>query len=243
MTDNNQFENIIYTESVSYPADLPDPIQDRSWYLVWTQRLIALVFTIATIFLFGGIYQLSLVQQTPEDTPAGSYEKLIDQTERPIPTSVYILTESDSTQQVSTDNLVQKTNAILKQAAVELSLQHTQTVSAEDLPQDDKQIAGSPSALRNQLPDLNRDHLNIVVADGLAGVNGVAFVGRDVVAVAEYNATFDFRVLAHEVGHILTLEHTPDRRNLMRSGGSGATLTQDQAQQAYREAGRFESDT
>jgi hypothetical protein len=240
--NKNQFENIIYTESVSYPIDLPEPIQDRPWYQVWLQRMIALVFVFATVFLFGGIYQLSLVQQTPESTPAGSYENLIDQPERSIPTSLYVLTE-DGSSKINTNNLITKTNAILQQAAVELSLQRTNTIAAKDLPAGDKQIAGSPSALRDQLPELNPSHLNVVVADGLAGVNGVAFVGTNVVAVAEYNATFDFRVLAHEVGHILALEHTPDRRNLMRSGGSGTTLTQSQAQQVYRQASRFVSDT
>ncbi len=242
MSEHKQPKNIIYTESVSYPDDLPEPIQGRPWYRRWAHRLIALVFVFATIFLFGGIYQLGLVQQTPTDTPAGNYEKLVDQPTRTVPVTVYVLTE-EAEIDTGVTNLITKTNAILKQAAVSLSLERTEIVQVEDLPEDDRQIAGTPTALREQLPDLNPDHLNVVVTKGLTGLNGVAFVGRDVVAVAEYNATFDFRVLAHEVGHILSLTHTTNRRNLMRSGGSGVLLNNDQAQQAYQAAERFTTGT
>lgn len=203
--------------------------------------MIALVFVLATFFLFGGIYQLGLVQQTPTDTPAGNYKKLVDKPTRTIPATVYVLTEGASND-TDVNSLVIKTNAILKQAAVSLSLERTETVQVEDLPEGDREIAGTPKALREQLPDLNPDHLNVVATRGLTGLNGVAFVGRDVVAVAEYNATFDFRVLAHEVGHILSLTHTASRRNLMRSGGSGVLLNNAQAQQAHEEAGRFRTD-
>lgn len=242
MSEHKQPKNIIYTESVSYPDDLPEPIQDRPWYKRWARRLVAFVFVLATFFLFGGIYQLSLVQQTPEDTPAGSYTPLVGEPKRDIPTSLYVLKE-EAGKQKNVDNLLAKANAILKQAAVRLSLQQTETISAESLSKKGKRIAGSPAALRDQLPSLNPNHLNIVITSGLTGVSGVAFVGRNVVAVAEYNATFDFRVLAHEVGHILSLRHTPDLRNLMRSGGSGAQLNQRQALQAYQEAGRFLTDS
>lgn len=237
MNNTEKPENIIYTESVSYPLELPKPIQERSWYQRLGRRLIAFVFVLATFFLFGGMYQLSLVQQTPDRTPSGTYTSLVNESKKDIPTSVYVLKE-EGNERKDIDNLLNKTNAILQQAAVRLSLQRTETLRAEDLPEG-KQIAGSPAALRDQLPSLDPNHLNIVVTSGLTGVNGVAFVGRNVVAVAEYNATFDFRVLAHEVGHILSLRHTPDRRNLMRSGGFGTKLTQEQALQARQEAERF----
>jgi hypothetical protein len=242
VSNTEKSENIIYTDSVSYPFDLPEPIQERSWYQRWARRLVAFVFVLATFFLFGGIYQLSLVQQTPEDTPPGTYTTLVDEPKRDIPTSVYVLKE-EGDEHKNIDKLLAKANAILKQAAVRLSLQQTETISAESLSKKGKRIAGSPAALRDQLPSLDPNYLNIVVTSGLTGVNGVAFVGRDVVAVAEYNATFDFRVLAHEVGHILSLRHTPDRRNLMRSGGFGTQLNQKQALQAYQEAGRFLTDS
>lgn len=240
---DDQQPNVVATEKVTPLDQQPEPIREKPWYAKLGRRLIALVFVLATFFLFGGIYQLGLLRQTPEQTPAGTYTQLVEQPNRSIPTTVFVLKESKDDAGTNIDTLVEKTNAILKQAAVGLSIEQTETITVADLPESDKQISGSADQLRQQLPELNPNHLHIAVTPGLTGINGVAFVGRDVIAVAEYNSTFDFRVLAHEVGHILTLRHTQNRSNLMRSGGSGTTLSVSQAQQAYEAAGRFTSES
>lgn len=48
------------------------------------------------------------------------------------------------------------------------------------------------------------------------------------------------RVLAHEVGHALDLDHRQDTYNLMASGTTGVTLNQEEVRTARRAAERFE---
>lgn len=231
--------NMTVTDNVTHLDQQPEPIQPRPWYIQAGRRLIALVFVLATVFLLGGMYQFGLLRQTPQSAEPGTYATLVDQSEIHIPTTVFILSETDGRTYTNTDSLIDKTNAILTQAAVRLSVEDEQVVTVADIPESDRQISGSANELREQLPALDPGRLHIAITSGLTGINGVAFIGRQTVAVAEYNSTFDFRVLAHEVGHILSLQHTQSRGNLMRSGGSGTRLSQTQARQAYESAKRF----
>jgi len=210
VSDNNQqFRNIIYTESVNYPADLPEPILDRPWYVKLGRRLIALVFALATFFLFGGMYQLGLFQQTPAHTPAGEYQPVITQELQRLPVTVYVLDQSrrESPPATTTKRLIDRTNAVLGQARIRLSLATTSVITTSDLHSTTGRLAASPEHLKKELPQLRADRLHIIVSRGLGGINGVAFPGQQVVAVSKYTTSFDFRVLAHEVGHILSLDH------------------------------------
>jgi len=218
----------------------PEPIQPRPWYVRWGRRVIGVVFIFAMLFL-GGIYQFGLFQQTPASTPAGQYQPAVDKQTISIPATVYVLDQAsqDRPPATTTKRLIERTNTVLTQARVQLEPATTTVISTEDLQSSTGRLAASPDTLKDQLPALRSDRLHIIVSRGLGGLNGVAFPGERVVAVSEYTTSFDFRVLAHEVGHILALDHVNDKANLMFSGSSGTDLTADQAETMNQRAHTF----
>ena len=75
---------------------------------------------------------------------------------------------------------------------------------------------------------------------GTDGANGIAFPGIGVMAVADYTTEYDFRVFAHEVGHLLGLGHVQDSNSrLMYSGANGSKLTESEVLEARETAANF----
>jgi predicted Zn-dependent protease len=100
-----------------------------------------------------------------------------------------------------------------------------------------------PDRLQSILPSISSREVYVVITPSLGGLNGIAFSSKDTVAVAEYTTSYDFRVLAHEIGHLLDLSHVSDKSNLMFSGSGGTDVTQTQAEKAHQEAVNFLSET
>ena len=64
----------------------------------------------------------------------------------------------------------------------------------------------------------------------LGGPNGVNPFGSNTFFVVDEPSVFDRRVISHEIGHILGLNHVPgDPGRLMYSGTNGMTLTAEEA--------------
>lgn len=200
---------------------------------------IAVVFILAMLFLYGGLYQYLQFTTTSDNISAGEYQSLIHEPAIPIPTTLFMLIDENTDTTVNAERLVDRANQILSQAAVEMRLDGVEEIQLSGTNISGFRLVRDPTTLRELLPMMDADRLNVVIAGGLGGVNGVAFSGQQVVAVAEYTTSYDFRVLAHEVGHALGLDHVRDRSNLMYSGSSGTELRLDQATQAYEAAASF----
>lgn len=226
---------IIKTENVTPLDQIPEPIQEPSVLQKIARVLIAILFIAAMLYLGGG-YQFARFQTTPADTTAANYSSLIEAPTQSIPTTVFVLTSGSEVNEDRINQLVSNANEILQQAAVQLGPVEISNINTEGAAQPGPQLVHSPRKLQDYLPPLSNDQLYVVVTETLGGINGVAFSGTRVVAVAEYTTSFDFRVLAHEVGHALSLQHVDDKSNLMNSGSSGTELTESQAMQANQAA-------
>ncbi|MCH7911244.1 MAG: zinc metallopeptidase [Candidatus Hydrogenedentes bacterium] len=55
----------------------------------------------------------------------------------------------------------------------------------------------------DSIEEFNRSNINVFLLGNLKGINGISFTGSNAVALADYTTVYDFRALAHEVGHAI----------------------------------------
>jgi len=82
--------------------------------------------------------------------------------------------------------------------------------------------------------------INVFLMGGLGGANGLSFGGINSVAVADYTSVYDFRALAHEIGHTLGLGHVEGNRDkLMFRGANGVVLSPEEIMRSRATAAHF----
>ncbi|MEX2515049.1 MAG: matrixin family metalloprotease [Candidatus Paceibacterota bacterium] len=230
--------NITHTENTTPLEQDPEPIRPRSTVGKIVRAVIAGIFILSMLYLFGG-HQYLRFGETPADIAVREYSSVIQAPLRSIPTMVYVLASNPTDDPDRPRRLVENANQLLAQMAVELSPVSVEEISVDRLDISGPELVANPGRLERILPRMETDELYVVVTPGLGGLNGIAFSGRDTVAVAEHTTGYDFRTLAHEVGHVLGLGHVDDKSNLMYSGSNGTGVTVSQAQDAYEMAENF----
>lgn len=216
------------------PEDYEPP--QKSPYRGIARGAIALLFIFATIYLFGGVHEYFSFQETPQTAQAPAFESQLTNAETlTLPVEVYILNGGDqgSTRTVEdVRDLVADADEIWNQAAIDLTLSDIQIIEASD--EEIQNFLNDPTSIASEVEVGNTESqpVKIVLTRTLSGINGVAFGGLDTVAVADYTTYLDFRVLAHEIGHVLSLDHDNNRSSLMYQGSRGMTLTDEEINQA-----------
>ncbi len=129
--------------------------------------------------------------------------------------------------------LFEQSQAIWSQANIAFDVVVEETVLDEKVQQ--AVMQGNFGALYTTFPS-NDSALHIFFVRTLGRANGLA-VAPSLALVADVTTVNDFRATAHEVGHLLGLEHTaPDRGRLLFRGANGTNLIESEIVRARENA-------
>lgn len=191
---------------------------------------------IAGMIYLSGVYPLFFYWRTPSvveerEIPAEVEGEIII-----IPLHVYVLaTEGELGSERTEENvarLVANASKIWGQARLGLEV-----VKITRLPLSDQELSvfyDNPGKFISSLPEFDARLITVILVKYLSGINGIAFGGWQTTAVADYTArSYDFRTLAHEIGHLLGLDHVENNTSrLMYRGANGAGLTLEEIERA-----------
>jgi len=210
--------------------------------IIWRyiRGIIALVVIFGMLYI-SGIYQFLFYQRTAPSIVQENIESVLDAEGVTIPLTVIILKNDEAlgSQRTKEDviRLVDNASEIWKQANIQLLIQDIFVLDVKD---DEIEVFFStPRLFIHSIEEYNSETINVFLTRTLNGINGIAFGGTNSVAVADYTSVYDFRALAHEVGHILGLTHIQNNGRLMHQGANGFELSLEEIMRAREWALRF----
>lgn len=194
--------------------------------------IIVLVVIISVFYVYGGIQQLLLFQPTSPDLEQSSIESTLSLDNIIVPVNVFAIMGDNGTQRTYSEihNLLIQNQNIWSQADVKFSVENISFIEIDE--QNPISIIQDPISFLDSIEGYRTDQINLFLTRRFSGLNGVAFPGLKVIFLADITTTRDFRVLAHEIGHILGLRHTDSMIDLMYQGAQGVRLSEQEILQA-----------
>jgi predicted Zn-dependent protease len=212
--------------------------QERNVYLRILQGVVAFVVLIGFVYI-SGVYQHFLYSRTPSAVQQETIKQQAVYEEIAVPISIHILhnNEQNGSSRTTEDaqRIVRNANEIWEQAGISTEIQNIQMMKLSD--RDIESLLDFPARFSSFT---DSSAINVLFVENLRGSNGISYGGLRTVAVADYTTVYDFRVLAHEVGHVLGLSHIPgDKARLMFQGANGVILSKEEIETARTRARNF----
>lgn len=209
-------------------GEKPDFLEEsKSSRVFHVLRIILALATIFGLLYASGAYQYFFYRRTPVTVGQDPTESLLEEEILTVPLTVFILrnNERDGSHRSREDvmHLIENADGIWRQADIQLVV-----ASIFFLEKSDAQLSlffTNPAAFVATIEDFDPRTINVFLLGNLKGINGISLGGLHAVAVADYTTVYDFRVLAHEVGHALSLSHTKENGALMYQGANYFDLT------------------
>ncbi len=225
-TDPIKQENLDNLDPELFEPELREPTRREKIFRV--VRVVVAILVVMGMVYLSGLYQFFFYQRT---SPAIEQEILgsaLDVEEMVLPLNVFVLRSEGrlGSQRLKEDvvRLVENASRVWGQASVALEIENLTFLQMKDEELD--LFFSNPGIFVQNIEGYDYERVNVFLLGALNGINGVAFVGLRSVAVADYTTVYDFRALAHEIGHILGLTHVSSSRNrLMYRGVNGFELS------------------
>lgn len=199
---------------------------------------VTVVLIVAVFYIYGGAREFFLYRETPEGLDQAPTERKLDAEVLTLPLRIFVFrneTEGSKRDKKNIESLVESASVVWNQAALRFEIQDIIEVEASG--SDINIFLNYPGEFIRSMDGWSSDAISVIFMRRLAGINGIAFSGLNIVAVADLTTVYDFRALAHEVGHILGLAHTtPDKGRLMYQGANGFKLSLEEVQSARKKA-------
>ena len=205
------------------------------------RTIVALAVIVGFVYI-SGVYQYLFYQRTPSSVEQQQVESEIDAQNMSVPLIVFVML-SDGPQgsersEEDVRRLIENADRVWEQANIDLKIKDI--IFLEQTEEEIGLLFIASSLFIQNIDEFDPFSINVFLLGNLNGLNGIAFGGLQTVAVADYTTVYDFRALAHEIGHVLDLGHIKeDTGRLMYQGANGFTLSLEEIMRARKAAEQF----
>ena len=219
-------EKPIYENDSEFDIDSQEKVEVSIFSRV-LRGIVAFIVLVGLLYI-SGVYQYFLYQRTPSSVNQVEVVSRVDAQTLTLPLTIFIITGSKPYGSIRSEEnalrIVENASRIWDQAGITLTIKNIYTISKSD--EEIKVFSDTPAEFIQNIDEFDEATINVFFVGNLGGINGIAFGGLGSVAVADYTTVYDFRALAHEVGHMLGLNHVDGSRGqLMYRGANGFELS------------------